>query len=63
MYVQDWTTKDIGRLPADEQQAWRQAQFKELEALKKWNVYEFANLPPGRKAIKNRWVFNIKSDG
>jgi len=22
MYVRDWTTKDIGRLPADEQQAW-----------------------------------------
>ena len=47
MYVRDWTRKDIGRLPADEQQAWRQAQFEELEALKKQNIYEFADLPPG----------------
>jgi len=63
MYVRDWTTKDIGKLPADQQQEWHKAQFEELEALKKRNVYELTDLPPGRKAIKNRWVFDIKSDG
>jgi len=63
MNVRDWTTKDIGKLSAKDQWAWRIAQFEELEALKKRNVYELADLPPGRKAIKNCWVFDLKSDG
>ena len=63
MNVRDWTHKDISKLPAEDQWAWRKAQFEELEALKKRNVYELADLPPGRKAIKNRWVFDLKSDG
>ena len=33
--VRDWTNKDIDRLPADQQKEWRQAQFEELEALKR----------------------------
>ena len=63
MNVRDWTSRDIGKLSAEDQRAWRKAQFEELEALKKRNVYELADLPPGRKAIKNRWVFDLKSDG
>ena len=55
--------KDLDRLPADQQKEWRQAQFEELEALKERKVYELTDLPPGRKAIKNRWVFDIKTDG
>jgi len=61
--VREWTDRDLDRLPADQQQEWRQAQFEELEALKKRNVYELTDLPPGRKAIKNRWTFNTKTDG
>jgi len=53
----------IGKPSAEDQQAWCKAQFEELEALKKHNVYELADLPPGCKAIKNRWVFNLKSNG
>ena len=63
MNVCEWTHKDIGKLSAEDQRAWRKAQFEELEALKKRNVYELADLPPGRKAIKNCWVFDLKSDG
>jgi len=63
MNVQDWTTKDIGKLSAKDQWAWHKAQFEELEALKKCNIYKLADLPPGCKAIKNHWVFNLKSDG
>ena len=65
MNVQDWMTKDISKLSAKDQCAWCKAQFEELEALKKCNVYELqvADLPPGHKAIKNRWVFDLKSDG
>ncbi|KDR83045.1 hypothetical protein GALMADRAFT_16745, partial [Galerina marginata CBS 339.88] len=35
MNVRDWTSRDIGKLPADDQKAWREAQQQELEALKK----------------------------
>ena len=63
MNVQDWTCKDINKLPADDQWAWSKAQLEELEALKKHNVYELADLPPGQKAVRNCWVFNLKSDG
>lgn len=51
--VCDWTIKDLNRLPADEKQAWTKAQLEELEALNRHNVYELADLPPGRKVIKN----------
>ena len=63
MNVRDWMIKDIGKLSAEDQRAWCKAQFEELKALKKRNVYELADLPPGHKAIKNHWVFDLKSDG
>jgi len=56
-------TKNISNLSAEDQWAWCKAQLEELEALKKHNVYKLADLPPGCKAIKNHWVFNLKSDG
>jgi len=63
MNVRDWTTKDISKLSTEDQWAWCKAQFEELEALKKCNVYKLADLPPGHKAIKNCWGFDLKSDG
>ena len=33
--IRDWTARDLDRLPADQQKEWREAQFEELEALKK----------------------------
>jgi len=63
MNVHDWTIRDIGKLPADQQQEWCKAQLEELEAPKNRNVYELVDLPAGQKAIKNQWVFDIKSDG
>jgi len=56
-------TKYISKLSAEDQWAWCKAQFEKLEALKKRNIYKLADLPPGCKAIKNHWVFDLKSDG
>ena len=36
---------------------------KELDSLRKRKVYELVDPPKGQKVIKNRWVFDIKSDG
>ena len=55
--------KDIARLPSQLWEQWKKACQKELEALHKRKVFELANLPKGHKAIKNCWIFTIKSDG
>ncbi|GLB45343.1 putative encoded by [Lyophyllum shimeji] len=54
---------DIARLPIAEQKEWMNTCNEELEALKKHDVFKITDLPPGKKAIKNRWVFATKSDG
>ena len=61
--IHDWTFRDVLKLPQAQQWEWRTACHEELEALHKCKVFELTQLPPGRKAIKNRWVFDIKSDG
>jgi len=55
--------KNIARLPSQLRKQWKKACQEELEALCKRKVFELADLPPGHKAIKNRWVFMTKSDG
>jgi hypothetical protein len=60
---QEWTFRDILRMPSELQKEWKQACFEELESLRKRQVFELTELPLGRKAIKNRWVFNVKTDG
>jgi hypothetical protein len=58
------TFKDIKEIPiVKDRHQWVDACLEELKSLQKRNVYELVDLPEGRKAIKNRWVFNVKSDG
>ena len=61
--VREWTYKDIMRMPAAQQKEWKTACREELEALRRRNVFELVNPPKGRKIIKNRWVFDQKTDG
>jgi len=42
---------------------WLKFCLEKLKLLKDKNIYEVVNLPKRRKAIKNFWMFNIKSDG
>ena len=35
----------------------------EMDPLKQNTSYELVELPQGRKALKNKWVFKMKSDG
>ena len=53
----------MARLPTAEQKEWQDACLRELEALKRRNIFELVPRPSGRKVIKNRWVFDVKSDG
>ncbi len=59
----EWTFRDILRMLSELQKEWKKACNEELESLRKRYVFELTELPHGRKAIKNRWVFNVKTDG
>ena len=61
--VRNWSYKDIARLPQAEQKHWRLACQEELDMLRKRKVFELVDRPRDRKVIKNRWVFDVKSDG
>ena len=61
--VREWTFRDIVLLPKNEQKEWFNACREELEALRQRDVYDLVDRPKGRKVIKNRWVFDVKSDG
>lgn len=39
---------------------WQQAMTKEFGSLEEIGTWELVDLPPGRRAIKNRWVFVTK---
>jgi len=61
--IREWTFRDILKMPSNSQKEWRAACREELESLRKRKVYELVDPPKGRKIIKNRWVFDLKSDG
>ena len=61
--VCNWSYKDIACLPQAEQKHWRLACQEELNMLQKRKVFELVDCPCDHKVVKNRWVFDIKSDG
>src|SRR5712675_2403662 len=42
---------------------WSDACQYEIDALHKNNTWELVDIPPGRKSIKSKWMFKLKSDG
>ena len=61
--IREWSFKDIMRLPSSTQKEWIDACRQELDSLRKRDVYDLVDPPPGRRIIKNRWVFDQKTDG
>src|SRR6266702_2320040 len=61
--IREWTFRDILKMPSDTQEEWRIACKEELSSLRKRKVFELVDPLKGRKVIKNRWVFDLKSDG
>lgn len=52
-----------GAMASDEWDEWKLAMESEYESLLQNNTWELTDLPPDRKAINNKWVFRIKTDG
>ena len=50
-------------MPSDKQEEWCIACREELDSLHKRKVFDMVDRQKGRKVIKNRWVFDLKSDG
>lgn len=42
---------------------WMKAMQEEMNSLQKNDTYDLVELPKGRKALKNKWVFKLKKDG
>ena len=61
--MREWTFRDIIKMPKAAQQKWKQVCHKELDSLCRCKVFELIDPPKGCKVIKNRWVFDLKSDG
>jgi hypothetical protein len=61
--VREWSYKDLLRLPTSQQKEWMDACHQELDSLCKHDVYDLVNPPPGRRIIRNHWVFDRKTDG
>ena len=57
------TYKDVLKLLKQEQELWTASMKEEIGSLHERKVWELVDLPKGRKAIKGRWVFALKSDG
>ena len=58
----EWSYRDLAHLNPQELELWRTSCTEELDALKKRDIFELVDRPTSRKTIKNRWVFNVKSD-
>ena len=41
---------------------WRIAMQEEMQSLHENNTYELVELPKGRRALKNKWVYRIKTE-
>ena len=62
IYMHEWVYKDILKFPEELRKEWRQCCVNEISTLKAYDVFELMPLPKGKKAIGNRWVFDIKPD-
>ena len=61
-HPKSWGYKDISHLPQLEKKELQNACLHELEVLRRRNVYKLVQRPRGHKVIKNRWVFDVKTD-
>ena len=46
-----------------DKQSWLKAMHEEMNSLNKNKIYDLVELPKGKKALRNKWVFKLKKDG
>ena len=60
--IQEWSFKDIVCMPSVQQKDWIEACRQELDLLQERKVYDLVDPPQGWRVIRNRWVFDQKTD-
>lgn len=45
---------------SDSQENWQRAMQEEIDSLKRHGTWKLVDLPPGRKAVKCKWVYKVK---
>ena len=55
--------KDIAKFSEEDKKEWYKAMDDEMNSLRDRKVWDLVDLPKGRKTVKGRWVFVVKSDG
>jgi len=61
--IHEWSFKDIMCMPSVQQKDWIDVCHQELNSLQEHRVYDLVNPPQGQRVIKNRWVFDQKTNG
>ncbi|BBH05263.1 hypothetical protein Prudu_016603 [Prunus dulcis] len=49
-------------LTHDQQDEWLKAMHEEMQSLHESHTYDLVNLPKGRRALKNKWVYRLKTE-
>ncbi|CAL8167682.1 unnamed protein product [Prunus armeniaca] len=49
-------------LTPDQQDEWLKARHEEMQSLHENHTYDQVNLPKGRRALKNKWVYRLKTE-
>ncbi|KAI5327124.1 hypothetical protein L3X38_026520 [Prunus dulcis] len=49
-------------LTHDQQDKWLKAMHEEMQSLHENHTYDLVNLPKGRRALKNKWVYRLKTE-
>ena len=52
----------IEAIETNDKEKWMQAMEEEIQSLKENQTYDLVKLPDGRRALKNKWVFKLKTE-
>ncbi|KAK2457000.1 hypothetical protein QL285_004317 [Trifolium repens] len=52
----------VEAVETDDKDKWLQAMQEEMQSLKENQTYDLVKLPEGKRALKNKWVFKLKSE-
>ncbi|KAI5315215.1 hypothetical protein L3X38_044391 [Prunus dulcis] len=60
----DWGEPECYKeaLTNDQQDEWLKAMHEEMQSLHENHTYDLVNLPKGRRALKNKWVYRLKTE-
>ena len=63
LIANEWEPKNFQEVQSHrDKDCWTKSMQEEMNSLWKNDTYKLIELPKGRKALKNKWVFKLKND-